>query len=112
MNEKQFEIDDVTYTVSVSYFQPPIPGKLSGPPEDCYPDEGAEIEFDDNVEYAQADANEVSTMDFCDFVMIYAAEHTKGDTDKSQQQIENETIIEILIEAGEREPQEPDYEFV
>lgn len=110
MNEKQFDIDDVTYTVSVSHFQGPVPGRYGGAPEDCYPDEDAEIEFEDKVEYAQDDANEVSTMDFCDFMMIYAAEHTKGDTDKAQQQIENATITEIMIEAGEREPQEPDYE--
>ena len=26
-------------------FTPGIPGRFSGPPEKCYPDEGAEIEF-------------------------------------------------------------------
>ena len=104
MTEKEFVVDDTTYTVTISYFQGPIPGKYHAAPEDCYPDEPAEIEFGDKVEYAQDDANEVSTMDWCDFVMIYAAEYTKGDVDKAEQDIGDITILEIMEQAGEYEP--------
>lgn len=30
----------------VTHYTPVIPGRFSGPPEDCYPDEGGEFEFE------------------------------------------------------------------
>jgi hypothetical protein len=35
---------DFVFEVEYTY-TPMIPGKLTGPPEDCYPDEPAELEF-------------------------------------------------------------------
>lgn len=37
--------DDTTVSVTFTYW-PLIPGRLSGPPENCYPDEGHEVEID------------------------------------------------------------------
>lgn len=31
--------------LEVTHYLPRIPGRYSGPPESCYPDEGAEVEF-------------------------------------------------------------------
>lgn len=31
--------------IEIENFQPIIPAKLSGPPEDCYPEEGGEVEY-------------------------------------------------------------------
>lgn len=30
----------------VTYFTPFVPGRISGPPELCYPDEGGEVEYE------------------------------------------------------------------
>jgi hypothetical protein len=30
----------------VTHYRPFVPGRISGPPEDCYPSEGAEFEFE------------------------------------------------------------------
>lgn len=104
MTEKEFVVDDATYIVTISYFDGGSPGKLSGPPEDCYPEEAPEVEFDDEVEFATDECNKVKTMNFCDFVMIYANEYTEGDTDKAASRIEAEIIEEIIEQAAEYEP--------
>ncbi len=104
MDMKEFEIDDKVFTVSISYFQGPTPGKLSGPPEDCYPAEGAEIEFEQRVEFVADGDIKVRAMDFEDFLEIYAKEFTDGDTDMAEERIENETISAIMEQAGEYEP--------
>ena len=103
MNEKEFEIDDTTFTVSISHFQGPVPGKYHALPEDCYPDEDAEVEFDNNVEYAKNGDLETKTMEFNDFVKLYATSNDLG-FDKATLRIEDETIAAILKEAEEYEP--------
>lgn len=39
-----FTAFDLTFCADLAY-TPPQPGFISGPPEDCYPDEPSEIEF-------------------------------------------------------------------
>ena len=104
MTEKQFIVEDTTYTVAISYFEGGSPGRTSGDPGDCYPPEDPEVEFEDKVEYATDEDNEVKTMSFDDFLKLYAAEHTEGDTDKANDRIEDETITDIIELAGEYEP--------
>ena len=43
-----FVVDDVEYEVTGYYF-PGEPGKLSGPPEECYPDEDPIIDIESIV---------------------------------------------------------------
>jgi hypothetical protein len=48
---------EITVTFRVQYSKTPLtPAKISGPPEDCYPAEGGEIEweFTDENEFYQA----------------------------------------------------------
>jgi len=37
---------EIPVKVRVTYYSPADPGRLSGPPEDCYPPEAAEIGFE------------------------------------------------------------------
>lgn len=39
-----WEFEDAEYSVEC-LMEPVIPGRISGPPENCYPSEGGEIEF-------------------------------------------------------------------
>lgn len=39
-----FTAHDLTFEAEVDY-TPPTPGRYSGPPEDCYPDEPSELDF-------------------------------------------------------------------
>lgn len=39
-------IREINLNVVVTSYCPGDPGRISGPPEDCYPPEPAEIEFD------------------------------------------------------------------
>ena len=111
MFDRQFEIDDVTYIVTVASFTGPVPGRYSGDPGDCYPDECAEIEFEDKVEYARDGEDVANVMDFTDFLKAYAVEHSKGDTDEAFSDVENIVLSEILESADDNyEPSEPDYE--
>lgn len=96
MTEKQFSLDAGTFTVFISYFQGPVPGRLYGPPEDCYPDEPAIVEFTDEVSLAAEEGIAAKSMTFDDFVKLYAKELTEGDEDKALDRIENETITEVL----------------
>ncbi len=41
----QFRAIGLTFEAEVIY-EPVIPGRYSGPPEDCYPDEGGTVEFE------------------------------------------------------------------
>jgi len=104
MEEKTFYLDSGNYTVFIESFHGPVPGKLSGPPEDCYPDEAAEVEFKATVEYAADEDTQCSAMDFDEFVKLYAKEETGGDEDKALSRIEDDTITDILEAADEYEP--------
>lgn len=50
-------------TISFSYL-PLIPGRFSGPPEDCYPDEGDEIDDINVFNHAGVDATDDFDMDY------------------------------------------------
>ena len=39
------EVDPATYNVEFRMTTPPVPAQLYGPPENCYPAEGAEFEY-------------------------------------------------------------------
>jgi hypothetical protein len=39
-------LGDFIYDVLVTHFYPGCPAKLSGPPEDCYPEEASELEWE------------------------------------------------------------------
>jgi hypothetical protein len=99
MTEKEFELSDGVFTVTVSGFQGPVEGKLSGPPEDCYPSESAEVEFEEMVQVPDG-----KPITFDDFLGIYASEYTNDDTTKAQNEIEDAAIEEILEAASEYEP--------
>lgn len=103
MTEKQFEIDGTTFTITISHFQAGSPGSVCGLPEDSYPPEAAEIEFCDKVEYAKDGNLETNFMEFNDFLKLYAT-HQDLDIDKALEQIESETIANILELAEEYEP--------
>jgi len=38
--EIEHEIDGIPFVIGVTYWESFVPGYISGPPEDCYPDEG------------------------------------------------------------------------
>lgn len=42
----EVEINGFIFEILVLHYTPIIPAKLSGPPEDCYPEEGGELEWE------------------------------------------------------------------
>ena len=42
----EVEIGKHLYNVTLTRYQAAVPAKLNGPPEDCYPEEAAEIEWE------------------------------------------------------------------
>jgi len=45
MSQHTINIGDRSIEIEVTSYTPYTPAKLFGPPEDCYPEEGPEIEF-------------------------------------------------------------------
>lgn len=97
----RFDIDDIEYTVTVSYFDPGSPGKLSGPPEDCYPPECWEIEFDDNVKATNGTSK---VIEFETFVKLYATHYHEGDESDALEAIESKAYEEIREGANDYDP--------
>jgi hypothetical protein len=94
----RFDIEDIEYMVTVSYFDPGRPGRLSGPPEDCYPDDPWEIEFEPNVEATS------EVIEFETFVELYASHYYEGNERKALEAIEQATYEGILESADEYQP--------
>ena len=46
MKTVDFMFDGVEFRAEDYHYSPPVPGKYSGPPENCYPDEADEVEYD------------------------------------------------------------------
>lgn len=99
MDTKEFYLDEGTFKVHISHFEPGCPGRTSGDPGDCYEAEDPEVEFDFSVATPNG-----CTIDFEEFLKIFAREHTKGNEVKALHCIEDETIADILEAAGEYEP--------
>lgn len=55
----QVEYLDRTFEIEVDSFSPYVPAKLNGLPEDCYPEEGEELEF-----HCSEDNNDCEFLDF------------------------------------------------
>lgn len=44
--ELDYEIDEIPCVIGVTHYEPYVPAYISGPPEDCYPDEGGYSEWE------------------------------------------------------------------
>jgi hypothetical protein len=59
--------------ITVTSYSPATPGRSSGPPEDCYPGESAEIEFEVRTrtghELSESDFGQQAWKDVCEAVL-------------------------------------------
>jgi len=70
-------INDKDYTIVILSYTPADPGRIIGPPEDCYPPEPSEAEFDlvDSAGFLCDDEAEK----YEDIIMDKIDEHMEGD---------------------------------
>jgi hypothetical protein len=46
MSDFNTKVQGIPCVCRVTHYRPAVPGRISGPPEDCYPDEPSEFEFE------------------------------------------------------------------
>lgn len=106
MNTHTFyvEIEDVdnsredSFEVTIVDYEPYVPAKLSGPPEDCYPAEGGSAEGGEPVTWCKNDEGKGTQVPWNTFLESYAADR-KLSLDDAEEQISAE-LYEAIEEAA------------
>lgn len=67
--------EELTCEIEVESYYPGAPAKVYGPPEDCYPEEGPELDLSQVVHYTSDMKEGAGTMDLDDFIALLAKEY-------------------------------------
>ena len=96
MRSHSFYIEDDEYLVDISQWTPVTPARLGGAPEDCYPEEGGEVDvgtvhFIKNGSLPDA-GEEAVDISFTSFLENYAIERGIAEISEAEESVMSELV--------------------
>lgn len=96
----RIQVEGSTFEVAGNFY-PSTPGRYSGPPEDCFPDEPGEFEVD-SVKFIHDDDSEPTLIPYQLLEKLYVRRHPKGTIYEPLLDV----IANAALEAAEKEASE------